>query len=56
LANDHKVKEEEVKKAENKLKSTSNSIAELAITYRNMEQQSGKARGEFERNNAALNN
>lgn len=56
LASDHKAKEEEVKKAENKLKATSNSIAELAITYRNIEQQSSKARGEFERNNAALNN
>jgi archaellum component FlaC len=38
-----------IKKAENKLKGVSSSIAELGITYKNLEQQTSKTRSELDR-------
>jgi chromosome segregation ATPase len=55
LINEHKEVQENQKRADNRLKLINNSIAELQITCKNLEQQSAKAQGEFDRNSALLN-
>lgn len=49
-----KEKNEETKKADNKLKGVSNGIADLAISYRNLEQQTNKSKAELDKNNGIL--
>ena len=50
-----KEKGEETKRAENKLKTVSNSITDLDISYKNLEQQTAKSKAELERNTSILN-
>lgn len=47
-------KEEEIKRSGNRLKSVGNSIAELKITYKNLEQQTGKTKNDLDRSTALL--
>lgn len=55
LISEHKEVQENQKRADNRLKLINNSIAELQITCKNLEQQTAKAQGEFDRNSAQLN-
>jgi chromosome segregation ATPase len=45
-----KEKNEDVKRAEHKLKGVSNSIADLGITYKNLEGQTAKTKNELDKN------
>lgn len=50
-----KEKNEDVKKAENKLKSISNGIADISLSYKNLEQQTAKSKNELDKNTVVLN-
>lgn len=55
LVSQLKEKNEDLRKAEVKLKTVTNSIAELGITYKNLEQQTAKTKNDLDRNSAVLN-
>jgi chromosome segregation ATPase len=50
LMGELKEKNEDVKRAEHKLKGVSNSIADLGITYKNLEGQTAKTKNELDKN------
>lgn len=56
LVDELKDKNQDVRKAEQKLKGANNLIADIGITYKNLEQQTAKSKNELEKNTAVLNN
>ena len=54
LMGELKDKNEEVKRAEQKLKGVNNNIADLGISYKNLEQQTAKSKNELDKNTVAL--
>lgn len=54
LVGELREKNEEVKRGDQKHKTINNSIADLAISYKNLEQQTAKSKGELEKNTVVL--
>ena len=54
LMGELKDKNEEVKRAEQKLKGVNNNIADLGISYKNLEQQTAKSKNELDKNTVAI--
>ena len=54
LVGELREKNEEIKRGDQKFKTVNNSIADLAISYKNLEQQTAKSKGELEKNTAVL--
>ena len=54
LMGELKDKNEDCKRGEQKLKQVNNNIADLGLSYKNLEQQTAKSKNELDKNNVAL--